>query len=56
MAREVVRFKDVAGKDILNELNQIGHCDVGHFVITKGYGLKTKFHWVPMCLHYITCQ
>ena len=32
-----------AGKDILNELNQIGHCDVGHSVITKGYGLKAKY-------------
>ena len=32
-----------AGKDILTELNQIGHCDVGHSVITKGYGLKAKY-------------
>ena len=27
----------------MNELNQIGHCDVGHSVITKGYGLKAKY-------------
>lgn len=32
-----------AGKDILTELNQIGHCDVGNSVITKGYGLKAKY-------------
>ena len=31
-----------AGKIILTELNQIGHCDVGNSVITRGYGLKAR--------------
>ncbi len=31
-----------AGKTILAELNQIGHCDVGCSVITRGYGLKAR--------------
>lgn len=31
-----------AGKNILTELNQIGHCDVGCSVITRGYGLKAR--------------
>ena len=31
-----------AGKTILTELNQIGHCDVGCSVITRGYGLKAR--------------
>ena len=31
-----------AGKTILTELKQIGHCDVGNAVITRGYNLKAK--------------
>lgn len=30
-----------AGKTILTEFNQIGYCDVGWSVITRGYGSKT---------------
>ena len=31
-----------AGDIIFTELNQIGHCDVGNSVITRGYGLKAR--------------
>lgn len=32
-----------AGFELDEECNQIGHCDTGEAVITKGYGLKAKY-------------
>ncbi len=35
-------LRNVAGKDLENELRSIGHCNSGQCIVTEGYGLHVK--------------